>query len=441
MNLFSKRETLLLATPNIQTCSKDSPPVARERKKKTLKLWDYAILREEIIGSIRPANNSSEMIEVSDALGRVCFQNVKSGRDVPENNVAMMDGYALSSSATTAASFDEPLVFYSESVSEKNVHNGFPTRYVSTGEVLPDCYDCIARLEEARVLDDRRILVSKQISKWKDVLKKAEDVKRGELLFERGRIFSSADLLLLIESGIRNVKVHRIPKVGIISVRDDPLRQNGSYSRLISSCLIQFGISAEDLGVRSANDLEGIGNALSQSAKRLDCIFTIGGSSIGRKDSTADAITLVPGSRLIFHGLKVLPIRPTGLALLEQQDKKFIPVCILPAHAVSVALAFHLVALPVVNLLSGLNFDSRRIVLRATTEDDDMINNKKLESLHLVKLHESEDHRYFASPLPWGSNSVKSLSRADGFVRLEPASRIEKGEDVVVQLITKLENM
>ena len=42
---------------------------------------------------------------------------------------------------------------------------------------------------------------------------------------------------------------------------------------------------------------------------------------------------------------------------------------------------------------------------------------------------------YQADPLPWGSNLVSSLARANGYVHLSPHASLKKGEEVDVSLL------
>ena len=121
-------------------------------------------------------------------------------------------------------------------------------------------------------------------------------------------------------------------------------------------------------------------------------------------------------------------MRPTGLARIGRM-----PVCMLPGHCVSAAYAFFLIAVPVLNLMTGTPFDSRPHTVRASISAA-VANDRPIGALTLVELGMSNgDSR--ATPLPWGSNSLSNLARASGFVQIEPGTKLRKDREVTVTLL------
>jgi len=181
-----------------------------------------------------------------------------------------------------------------------------------------------------------------------------------------------------------------------------------------------MGVAGDD-PVQVRNIIEG-------RIDELDAIITIGGCSVGENDQTPSAFP----EGLLFHGIRLLPIKPTGMAIVRGK-----PIILLPGHAVSAALSFFLVALPALNIISGLGFDARMPVIKAHAAKR-FSNTHTIDALYLVRLRRS-DGEYEATPLGWGSNSLSNLARANGFLRLAPAQVVEKGEAISVTLLGGLE--
>ena len=71
-------------------------------------------------------------------------------------------------------------------------------------------------------------------------------------------------------------------------------------------------------------------------------------------------------------------------------------------------------------------------MLRARVEGE-FTNERPIEALELVSL-KRKGADYVASPLGWGSNLIRTLSKANGFVRVKSGQRITEPEEVSVQL-------
>jgi molybdenum cofactor synthesis domain-containing protein len=206
-----------------------------------------------------------------------------------------------------------------------------------------------------------------------------------------------------------------------------------NYAHLISGFLSALGAHPILLGIAKDNQEE-IAAIVQRGVEECDMVITIAGSSVGARDFTPNAILSLKHSSMMFQGMKMVPIRPAGLALVSNK-----PVIIVPGHAVSAALTFFVLVLPILNLLSGLPRTSRRVLLKATVEGGEFSNEKPVEALELVLLKEKESDSkgsvdYMALPLEWGSNLIQTLSKANGFVRVKPGQKIRESEEVVVQL-------
>lgn len=395
-----------------------------------------------------------ESIPLDSAHGRVSAEDMVSSIDIPARSISAMDGYAVrwadirSASTAHPASFSVRGSIYPSDRSELPRLGSGETYYVATGAPLPRGGDTVVRVEETLTLDDKRITVRHTIQRGKNIAEKGEDVRRGQMVVKKGQILNPVDVALLIGVGKRKIKAYRTPTVGLLSVGNE-LREfdstlktrpnkNGqvvnNYLNLLSGYAELFGSKVVSLGT-CGDDPMGIQRAVSSGfkGKKCDVIFTISGSSVGRHDNVIDALEAVRGSETLFHGVRVVPIRPSGIVMVHDR-----PVVMIPGHAVSALLAFFVIGLPVLNMLSGLDPLSRRAVIDVEVKSD-ITNERAIEALSLVKLEadgQGGRQNYRAVPLSWGSNLLSNLSEADGFVWLAPHQVITKDQYVSVRLFT-----
>ena len=315
-----------------------------------LKLLPFSEVRQMIESSFQGICFEVETLSVACALGRICSEEVRSENDIPPRPISAMDGYAILSDETRNASRSAPAKFtirgalYPKDVNARKSISGDDTYYVATGAPIPEGADAVVRVEETRLMGNM-ISVSQHVPTSENVSFQGEDIRKGEILFYKGHILNAADIALLISAGKREVKAYRTPKVAIISIGDELIafedgdnstsdKTINNYSNLVIGLLNNFEIRAEMFGI-AKDEMTEIREIIERALKNFDCVITIGGTSVGTKDFAPNAAGSVEGASMIFHGVRLVPIRPTGLAFVKGK-----PIFILPGHAVSVTLSF-----------------------------------------------------------------------------------------------------
>jgi molybdopterin biosynthesis enzyme len=149
---------------------------------------------------------------------------------------------------------------------------------------------------------------------------------------------------------------------------------------------------------------------------------------VGDRDFTAAALRRGSEGVEVFHGIRMVPVRPAGLYLVNRK-----PVFLLPGHCVAAALSFFLVVKPALNVISGLEPEAGVPKVRARLSDD-VANSRPLDALFLAKLSSSRGE-YVASPLPWGSDRITTLGESNGFLQVGPRQTLKAGEEVNVRLL------
>jgi molybdopterin molybdotransferase len=412
-----------------------------------LKLTPYDQILSKIKSSFESRLTKAELIRVDYSTGRVAAEDVFSGASIPPRTNSAMDGYAIRHRDLKSASLDAPGTFVVKgSIFPNHFEERMPclgageTYYVATGAPLPVGADTIVRVEEA-LLKDKTILLKHDVKRGKNIAFQGEDIRKGQLVVRNGQIMNPIDVALLIGTGKKKIKVYAIPKVGLLSVGDelaefDPdariksgeKRTVNNYLNLLSGFVEQFGCKPVSLGI-CGDETVHIRKRVSAGLKNSDMILTISGSSVGRHDNVLDAVTSIPYARNLFHGTRVVPIRPAGVLTVRNK-----PIVIVPGHAVSAVLTFYAIVLPILNLISGLPQSARQSFVNAVAANI-LSNDRSIEALALVQLHyERSQGKFIATGLDWGSNLLSNLSRSDGFVWLQPRSVMNPGQEIEVQV-------
>jgi len=405
---------------------------------RSLKLITYEKAMELIRSSLSGSSVVDERVRVDSAIGRTSAETVIAQTDIPQTERSAMDGYAVNSELTMGATVQSPVKFKIAGRLMPGIKapplNGNETFYVSLGSEIPLGADAVVKVEDARV-EGSYIELRREIKRGKNVISRGEDFGRGYSIIENGQQVTAAHAAMLMASGTYYIRAFRVPRVGVLSVGDE-LKDLDEYSEgakvntyryLISEYLNEINAVPLPMGtVKSSRDE--IARRISETLGALDAVITLGGSSVGDNDSTYEGVLQCSGARAVYHGIELLPMKPTGLALIGSK-----PIMVLPGQAVSLTVSFFLTVVPVMNMLTGMKPDSRTARVSAVMNDD-LSNDHELDVVRLVRLI-SEPNGLHAEPLKWGMNIISNLPLAGGFLRLKPGEKVKRGDRISVTVL------
>jgi molybdopterin molybdotransferase len=364
--------------------------------------------------------------------------------DLPHFHRAAMDGYAVKAKDTFGASQSLPAYLKLAGVVEMGKEAVQPLGAgeairISTGGMMPPESDAVVMVEYTDETAGGLVEIHRGVSPWQNVIQIGDDIKKGELIFRRGRRLRAHDLGALTGVGISVVPVYLRPRIGLISTGDeivdadtDPLPgqvrniNQHSLAGLIEGC----GGALRDWGViRDDKDqlIRAIGEALAWS----DLVLLSGGSSMGAKDIALEAILSFPDAEFIFHGISVSPGKPTIFAKARGK-----PIVGLPGYPVSALVIFDLFAAPLIRKLGGeaeaaVTEFAKTLRARLKTNVASQVGREDYVRVIL----ERDSERWVATPLPSKSGAIFTLVKADGMVRIDlNQDGLEKGEEVEVML-------
>lgn len=367
------------------------------------------------------------LVATEASLGRVTASSVFAGRCSPHYNSAAMDGVALRADDTFGAS----------EVNPKRLYAGTSAFYVDTGQPLPEGCDAVIMVEDIQEVSPGAIEIIAGAVPWQHVRIVGEDLVAGELLLPEAHQIRPVDIGALLSVGVTQVEVRRPPEVGILptgselvppEVEPGPGEIVESNSHVLAGMVREYGgVSVRYEIVR--DDLEEIKRQLVHAAARSDVVVINAGSSAGRRDYTAKAISDL--GDLIIHGVAIRPGKPVVCGIVSGK-----PVIGIPGYPVSSVLTFDLFVRPLIFKKLGLR-PPRRPQMKAILTRR-VVSPMGTDEFVRVKLGRVGD-KVVAVPQARGAGAIASLLQADGVVRLDRGSQgADAGRQVTVELLRPL---
>lgn len=403
----------------------------------TRKGLSYPEALASIISRIAPLDD--ETVPLTASIGRALATAVSSDVDVPPWDNSGMDGYAVRRADVLGASPGRPATLRvtgtiaAGSAVGDRIGVGECMR-IMTGAPVPPGADCVVRVEDTDGGTSHvRIASDRDAQGRGNIRPRGEDARVGELLFGPGTTLSAAHLGVLASTGHANVRVHRRPRVAIVSSGDELVTleqfdavQRGerivsSNSYALPAWLEQAGAHVDVLPIAS-DSIDALTTTLTAALDRgCDLLITTGGVSVGAHDFTRDALEAIGGT-LDFWRARIRPGGPIGTGTVRD-----VPWLGLPGNPVSSMVTGFLFAWPVVRRLGGHNrFNHRSIRVRML---DDVSLPAPLTHFLRVTLQQGTDGMLEAHLAgAQGSNLMRVMAAADALLVIpEAVDEVEKG--------------
>ncbi|WP_456329533.1 molybdopterin molybdotransferase MoeA [Archaeoglobus sp.] len=306
----------------------------------------------------------TEYVNVYNLNGRVLAEDIVAGFDIPRFDRAAMDGYAVRAEDTFGASVNNPIMLeLAGSVEigetpEVGVEPGKAVR-IMTGAMMPKGANAVVMLEHTRI-NGNLIEVLKAVTPMKNVSRRGEDIKEGEVVLRRGEILQPQDAGVIASLGIDKVRVYRKPKVAVITTGNELVEVGktvegakiyNSNNPMICNALLEFGFEAISLGI-ARDSAEEIRNKVSEALK-FDAVVITGGTSVGSKDLVPEVIEEI--GEIVFHGVSMKPGMPTAAGVVDGK-----PVFMLPGSPAAALLGFYTFAVPALYRMMNVKIIARK---------------------------------------------------------------------------------
>jgi molybdopterin molybdotransferase len=287
------------------------------------------------------------------ALGAVTAEPVVSVESVPPFPNSAMDGYAVRAADTAGAPVDLKVVgmIAAGTAGDLAVGAGEAAR-IMTGAPMPEGADAIVLVERTRTEGDV-VTIEITVGPGTSVRGIGEDVHAGDVVVDAGTVLTPGHLGVLASVGVDGVRVHRRPRVGVLSTGDE-LVESGPLGRgqirdsnrpTLLALLRESGFEAVDLGI-ARDDEASVAAAIERAVDECDAVLTSGGVSMGDLDYVKVVLDQIGEMR--WMQIAIRPAKPFAFGTVRG-----VPVFGLPGNPVSSMVSYELFARPALRKMAG----------------------------------------------------------------------------------------
>ncbi|MDI3540430.1 MAG: molybdopterin molybdotransferase [Methanolobus sp.] len=382
--------------------------------------------RDRFLAAIKPLDRT-ESITIYEGVGRVLATGILAPRNVPHYRRSAMDGYAVRSADIMGASPTNPVILQiGDGIDEGTCCP------VGTGAYVPDDADAVLMTEDTICIGDM-IEVRAQVHPGKNIGDIGEDVRKNEIIFNKGHLLRPCDVAVLASLGIREIRAYSRPLVAIIPTGNDlvPLDSSNEVppaGKTLDINSLMIGLYVRQWGAQPRycpivpEDKDLIRKAISENMD-TDFIVISGGTSVGEKDYVPDVLASL-GEKLV-HGVGLSPGKPTALGVIGE-----IPVLCMPGYPAAGLVALFAFGKPAVRKKGNIpQIPDITVKARLTGK----INSREGYVSYARVILEGNTARPLMTA---GAGILSSIAKSNGFVIIpESVEGYEEGNEVDVVLI------
>ncbi len=384
-----------------------------------------------------PANLNTEQASLHNALDKVLAENIIAEEDLPPFSRSAVDGYAVRAEDTYGAGEAQPAYFTVNKKVEMGEKPDFSlaageAAEIATGAMLPQGADCCVKIEETERISPNKIEVMTDMAPGELVIKRGDDITRGDVLLEKGDILRAQDIGTLSGLGMTQIQTYSSPEIALLATGDeiippDQVKGPGEIRDIntpaLRSLFSKWGLQVVEGGI-VPDKKEQLKKAIKENLAS-DIIIISGGSSVGVRDFTIDAIDELGEPGVLLHGIAVKPGKPTILGRIAET-----PILGLPGNPASAWLVSCLIMPALVRFLQNRGLpDKREIWQQSQTANltSQVSSARGREEFIPVKFNHSspeleteKDIDYFhqVSPVLGKSNLITTLVESQGYIHL-----------------------
>ena len=403
-----------------------------------MKASTYQMLAEEAAAAqvlehtpVLPA----EEVRLAEAPGRVAAEDVVASRLLPAFPASAVDGYAIRS-----ADGGGRLRVVGESAAGRpfasQLEGGAAAR-ILTGGVLPEGADSVVMVEDVEESGEH-VVVPTGFAAGRNFHAPGADLRPGDRVVSRGQPLGAAELGLVAALGIDRLRVHRRPRVALMSTGDElvevgqplgPGQITDSNRWALLAALREAGAEVELLGI-APDRPQPLRELVVAALDRCDVLVTSGGVSVGTHDLVKPLLESL--GEVHVGRVKLRPGKPFTFATLPHGKLAFG----LPGFPVSSLVTFEVFVRPALRRLQGYaRLQRPRLPVRL---DYDALASGDRTEYQRVRLRREGPDLVATSTGSQSSSRLMSLAGAHALVRIPPGAEGYPAGSVVEALILEL---
>ncbi len=398
----------------------------------------YPMLAAEAAAAIvleRTPVLEAEEVGLADAVGRVAAEAVVSPIDLPRFPASAVDGYAIRSGDGGGR-----LRVTGESAAGRPLPGPLPAgaaARILTGGVLPEGADSVVMVEDVEQLGEW-VVVPTGFPSGRNFHRPGDDLRAGEPVVAPGTRLGAAELGLLAALGIPTVRVHRRPRVALMSTGDElvevgqpvgPGQITDSNRWALLAALREAGAEVEILGIAPDQPVP-LRRLVLAALERNDVLVTSGGVSVGTHDLVKPLLETL--GEVLIGRVKLKPGKPFTFATLPGGRVAFG----LPGFPVSSLVTFEVFVRPALRRMQG-HRELGRPTLPVRLGYDARAAGDRTE-YQRVTLHREGRDLVARTTGSQSSSRLMSLAGAHALVRIPPGEEGIPAGTVVEAMVLEL---
>ncbi|HZJ35476.1 MAG TPA: gephyrin-like molybdotransferase Glp [Gillisia sp.] len=384
---------------------------------------------EEALGIIKDqeVKTKTEIRNLSDCLGYSLSEDILASFDMPSFDNSAMDGYALCGISKEYHIIGEVAA---GDTGQFMLKEGEAVR-VFTGAKVPENTTAVM-MQEKTSLSGKQLFLEQEPKKGQSIRKRGEELKKKQVVFEKGYTITPAGIGMIGSLGIDKVEVFKKPVINLITTGNELVKpgkpklegqiyESNSYA-LASACE-NYGFSCMDK-MQIEDDLEVIKTGIKKSLETADVLILSGGISVGDYDFVKQALE-ENGLKEQFYKVFQKPGKPLYFG---RKEDKF--VFALPGNPASSLSCFYIYILPLLFQLSG----SKKAGLErySFSVSHDYENRSDRPSFLKAKITNGKVEILNGQ----GSSMIQSMALGNALVFLEAETPVKKGDTLKCFLIS-----
>lgn len=361
---------------------------------------------------------STEIIPLSEALGRILAEEVYADITIPPFSKSAMDGFAVRHEDIKPITKKKPVSLEiidtvpAGFVSSLEIGKGQAIK-IMTGAPVPSGADTVIMVEDTEEKEGIVTIFKKQ-NKGTNIALRGEDIEEGELVVEQGIPLRAQEMGMLASVGKDKILVFRKPVISIISTGDElvdvseippPGKIRNANSHSIAGLCLKYGAIPRIHPI--AGDTQQAIEVEICKALKSDIIVLSGGVSVGEFDYVKNALEEL--GEMVMWRIAMKPGKPLAFGIIEDT-----PVFGLPGNPVSSMVSFEMFVRPAVLKMQGAkNLSMRELQVKLI---DDY--KKKNDRRHFVRARVFQKSKtlYAEQVKKYGSGILSSMVSANALI-------------------------
>jgi molybdopterin molybdotransferase len=370
-------------------------------------------------------------LPVSDALGYVLAEELRTDREYPPFDRSTRDGYAVrAGEAPEGASLRCVGEIKAGDTVSLPLTAGACIQ-IMTGAAVPAGADAVVMIEFTHRVDDT-ITFGRAAEPGQNIVPRSSEARAGEIALQPGVRLGYAELAVAAQVGAVTLRCCKKPRIAVLSTGDEVVAitetpgpfhiRNSNAVSLAAQIKLAGG---EPVPLPNALDRVDDLSAKIELGLREDVLVLSGGVSMGKYDLVESVLNIL-GAEFYFDAVAIRPGKPTVFGRCRNTL-----VFGLPGNPVSTMVTFQLFVVPALDILSGT--EPRALPQLEATLVEPLKEKAGLAHFLPARL-DWRDSVPVVRALRWhGSGDISTLTRANCFL-VVPGNRTEipAGERVSV---------